>query len=239
MLNRISKIVLCVLIFASSSVFADTAETYYEQANEAFRTKDYTRAISLWRQSYDLAPKPILLYNIAVAHGKTGNIQEAIRNAELAELQGLSGENAVKNRSRIIAFRTAISAQTVKPSEVQVREIVRPPERTEPPSNAGWVVIGATSLGLSAIAGVTAIIINDQLQDPISRFETAQQRNDPSGNAILKDEIEPKQTVGRIMMISSGVLGVAGAAMLLYALLSDSGSDEPVSMTPTGVMVRY
>ena len=162
-------------------------------------------------------------------------------HAELAELQGLAGENAVKNRSRIVAFRTIVSAQTVRPtSPVQVREVIAPPERKEPPSNAGWIVVGVTSLSLSALAGVTSIIVNNQLQDPISRFESAQQRNDPSGNAILKDEIEPKQTFGRIMTITSGVLGVAGAAMLLYGILGTGGdSDDTISMTPTGVMVRY
>jgi tetratricopeptide (TPR) repeat protein len=78
---RVAFVVALLGAFAPSSAFAESPEAEVERlANEAldaYKGADYKRAVELLEHAYDIRQVPALLYNLAKAYDKLGDIEHA------------------------------------------------------------------------------------------------------------------------------------------------------------------
>lgn len=213
-----TALLISALLWAPSA-FAQDANEFYEAGLEAFNQGKYEPSIENFEEAYRLQPKPILLYNIAVAYGRLGKLDEALEHGTLVGLQGLPSPELEKNQARLIAWRTVQNSQGWFVEPPEEREIILPPlaeRRTKKP----WLIASIVTLGLAAGAGVGWAVLELGLQEHADAFDSA----NASGNSIeaqriLSDEIEPRQGPARALSVSTAVLSVAGLGLLIYALI--------------------
>ena len=81
----------------------DQAKALYLEGRKAFNVGDFKTAVGKFKEAYDLSNKPALLYNIAFAHDKAGNREQAIFFLEryLAEDKGAPQERQAQVTARI------------------------------------------------------------------------------------------------------------------------------------------
>ncbi|QDG53700.1 hypothetical protein FIV42_24030 [Persicimonas caeni] len=216
------------------------AEAYYNKGVDAFFKKKYSLAITYFQRANTLDPDPVVLYNISLAHSKMGNPKEALTAALEAQKMGnLPEDTALKNQFRIVGYRRAIAAR-------EVTEAINPPAKAEIDPNKvpdkqpqtdeglsvlGWTGAGTAGLGVAALvgAGVTNFIVAGNLEE----YDTAQADGDYGRARGLHQDIQDRQSLGRVMLYSGAGLAAVGGALLAYDLLGGTetaGNAESASV---------
>lgn len=214
------------LLLWTAPLLAQTVPEYDQRAKDAYAKQDYREAIDLWQSAYDLSPDPVLTYNIAICHGKLGEYEQAIRTAELAEVQGLTGEVRAKNRARIRAYAMALTAGDVRPLVEPPTVVVAP--LPEPKRSAVPLVVGLSTISVGAALGAGAFVVDRQLVGPVDEYDRLAAAGEfERANAQL-DIIEPRQTTGRILTVSSIAVTTIGVAIVVYALTRKRNAERPV-----------
>lgn len=231
-------IVACCLGFATevSAQGAETivkVQTHFEKGAEYFQKGDYEAAIAEFEAGNGLLPNPIFLYNISLAHGKLGRVEQSLAVARLAEATGLDEPDATQNRARISALMTAQQALTLANAMEPVPEPAPPLE--EPLfSTLGWIGVASASLGVVSLVGAT--IMDASIGTTIENYEAAAASGDATNYRLFKSEIESDQVLTRSLFFIGLGLSAAGAGLVAYDLFWDESTLEmAVSPTSDGV----
>lgn len=131
----------------------------YEQSAERYDAGDYEVAVALLEEAYDLAPEPILLYNLARAEENLGHLARAIERYE-AFLEArpetpnrAAIEARVRNYRDQLARHAAEQAEREEAARLELERAVTDAARPQRTAKvAPWVVAGAGVLVL-AVAG--------------------------------------------------------------------------------------
>ena len=225
-------VLFALLISPRTAGAQDDAQQLYEEALAAYEAEDWETAAEKFEAAYAIAPRPILVYNIAVAHGRNGDHSTALKYAELAALQGLESPQAEKNAARMLAWSATERALGFEPV---VAEEVTPPQSVT--AKRGWKIAGVGLLGLGAAAAAVTVVMELQLQDPVSDYEST--TDAATANAILFDEIRPRQRVARIFSAVAIGAGVLGVAALIYGFVPKRDAQSALLVQPSGVGVRF
>ena len=234
------SIVLITILFCSSA-WAQTAQSSYEDGLEAFQAERYDDAIKHFEVAYKLAPRAVLVYNISVAHGRLGNFAEAVKHGELAELQGLESPEQEKNRARLLAWRIVQLSSKFKPTPVVSDPIVSDsPEialaETRPRPKTGWWIAGGATLAVGVVGGIVWGISERSLRDDVTRFDDLKSSEPARANQLLREEIQPTQTIARIGSVITFAASGLGLGLLIYALIPNNDS---VRATERGIGIAF
>lgn len=220
----------------------DSGATFYEQGQ-------YEKAIEEFQAGYALFPDPIFLYNISLAHGKLGRVNESLAVAELAESMGLQEPDQSQNRARMVALRSVQSGQDVSDelgvvarktaSEDKKRRTAE--DNRQLFSTYGWIGVGTASAGLVAL--VSSLLIDLSMGGDIEAYESAAARGDESEYGTLKDDIESSQTTAQILFFSGVALTAVGGGLIVWDLMRDQETEDTVARamvvpTPDGAAIN-
>jgi hypothetical protein len=96
------------------------AKAHYELGMTAYSLGHYDRAVDSFTKAYDLDPAPVLLYNIAQAHWKKGNPEQAVAYYK----RYLEADPNAQNRARI--------KNRIRELEAEMKEHPRPMPAVDP-----------------------------------------------------------------------------------------------------------
>jgi len=191
--TRLGVVIVAVVVAAAQSVHAETAEQQVErlalEAVDAYKIADYKHAVELLRKAYEIRQVPALLYNMAKAYDKLGDIDHAYESYRLyADSAAAEPKLKARAEERVAALS---EARRKKAAEQRVTE---PPRTTTPPATA--TTVPATT-GPAATATVAA-------GPPLSPEEQ---------RARSHDEFVRKRRRGRVVALALGGATVAFAAV--------------------------
>lgn len=119
---------LCCALWPSARAWAETPEAEVERlANEAvnaYKGADYKRAVELLQKAYEIRQVPALLYNMAKAYDKLGDIEHAY---DTYHLYADSAAADPKLKARAEA-RVAVLAEAKRKKKAEERAQEQPPQ---------------------------------------------------------------------------------------------------------------
>src|SRR5690242_20671813 len=95
----------------------DRALRLFRDSDEHYKRGEFERAIELLRESYDVYPEPLVLYNLARALEGLGDFAAAVTEYEryLATSQNLSDRGGIERRvATLKAYMTAAGSGTLE-----------------------------------------------------------------------------------------------------------------------------
>jgi len=210
------------------------AQEHFQQGAEFYTSGEYSKAIVEFLKGYNLAPNPMFLYNISLSYAKMDNIEEALRAADRANKDGgLPAEVQLRNESRILAFRAALTAQSASTSMKQVAKVE--PEPTPPVSSSGFGALGWAGVALTTVGAglmVGALVVNAPLADNIAELERESIGGDQARFNELKQSIEDDQSLGQILLFAGAGVGAVGVTLLIIELLSGEETSAAMTLIP-------
>ncbi len=216
---------------AEEQEILDNATKHYEQGRAFYDAGEYVEAADAFRKSYALTSAPILLYNIALAEWRAGNLRAARAAALRARRENLPPDIHVKLDAYLAGFdaieRTEVVAEAIDAADEPVTLVetaetlsaretpsstTEPPRPDDPPRDEAHVLFGTgVAVAVLGAAGLTgALIVNGQVA------EEAEQLDQPGGdsNDTIVTRIESQQRIGRILLFS-GLAGFVGGGILM------------------------
>lgn len=230
------------------------AQAHYERGQDAYDRGDFETAADELRKAYSLASIPLLLYNISLAEWRGGNLEAAVATALRARRSGLPEHVRPRNEARLSAFTAFASARDVASQVGAIPEVVdggRAAGQTEAPTKdqggggletLGWIGVGLVGGGSATLGG--AFWFDRRVGDAVDRMERARRRDDRAeANRILREDVRPDQTVGRVLLLSGTALAAAGTGLIVFDLAGRSGDTYDSSRAsggeaPAGPRVR-
>ncbi|MFP4600552.1 MAG: tetratricopeptide repeat protein [Persicimonas sp.] len=238
---------LCLAWMRPSTGFAqdDTsdeamAEKHFEAGAELFYEAEYSRAIVEFRKAYRYQPDPMILFNVAAAHLRLENYEDARRFAQRADEDGGLPDKIIwRNRAVIAALTVRLRAESVAGDVHDERRALAgvgdpgPEPRSTDGSELGtlgWTGVGLLGVGVGLTAYATYVEVS--LRDDIDAYKRAAEQ-DPDEHARLREDIDARQSRGRIALYSGIGLGGLGVGLWLTDLLGTNEQDSPtVAVTP-------
>ena len=90
------------------------ARSMYAAGEAAFSEGHFEEAVQLFSHAYELSARPVLLYNIGMAHDRAGHDTDAVRFYEDYLVQVPGSDNAAYVRSRVAVLRQRAAADTAE-----------------------------------------------------------------------------------------------------------------------------
>jgi tetratricopeptide (TPR) repeat protein len=168
------------------------AKQHYEAGETFFRLGELDRAITEWRQSYELSRVPLLLYDIAQAYRQKGDKKQALFFYQQYLSIAPTGESHVSAERRVEELKQALAVEDrartappqgpVAPSQSATQSAAPPvPDKTvsivgtpEPAgstsssrkrwyaSRPGWVLVGVGVGALGASAALLGVAVSER-----------------------------------------------------------------------------
>lgn len=208
---------------------SDQAAEHYQNGRDAYENGKYTEAAEQLRKAYSLSPEPLLLYNLALAEWKGGDVEQARATALRASDEGLPDAIETRNSGRVAAFgRIATVRELVGDSEQRAkaergaggargggsRGRGRTPQRASRFGTPGWVGVGLLGAGAAGLG--VAGWLDAEVSNAVNRARTQEARgNTDEAERIYNEEVEPKQTTGLVFLASGAALAVGGITMIV------------------------
>lgn len=230
------------------------AQAHYERGQDAYDRGDFDTAADELRKAYSLASIPLLLYNISLAEWRGGNLEAAVATALRARRSGLPEHVRPRNEARLSAFTAVASARDVASQVGAIPEVVdggRAGGQTTTPTKGqggvgletlGWIGVGLVGGGSATLGG--AFWFDRRVGEAVDRMERARRRDERAeANRILREDVRPDQTIGRILLLSGTALAATGTGLIVYDLAGRSddaydSSRSPGRGAPVGPRVR-
>lgn len=200
----------------------EAGASYYEQSR-------YEEAAREFEEAYSLSPRPALLWNVANAHERLGDLEAAI--AALERYLGHDVPDRQLAESRLEALRQRHAQATAPPAEESE------PEPTSPPQAGGLGDLGLVGLtvGSAGIAAAVAAIVTGVLAD-----ETYADLQSRCPDDVCPPDARADVDSGRALAWSSTLLLPISVAMLVAGVTlftieltdDDEGAAEQVRLTP-------
>lgn len=231
----------CLLVVApdvraesSDRELSEQAQSHYDRGQKAYRSGDYETAAEQLRKAYALTPAPMLLYNISLAEWRAGNLEEAAATATRAVRADLPEGVAIRNRGRLAAFEVLGTAREAVASGEVERSVASSGRPTETEADAGrafgtlgWIGVGLAGGGAATLGA--AVWFDQRVGNAVDRMERARDRGEPGeANRILRNEVRPNQSVGRVLLVSGTALAATGAALTIVEVTKSGQSDDEV-----------
>jgi tetratricopeptide (TPR) repeat protein len=221
---RIAALAVCWLCLMPRIAGADAApdvraqaKQHYEAGERAFRLGDFDRAIKEWRDSYELAAIPLLLYNLGQAYRQKGDNKQALFFYQQFVATGPTGESRQIAEKRIEELKQAAAvqqkAQTAPPQgpEPPIRSAPLPPPRDTVDHRSRLKIVG-WSLTAGGLA-VTAVGMGLGIQG-VRDYDDAQHASTLPRQQELQQESDTFQPVGWAMVGVGGAALVSGVVIL-------------------------
>jgi len=229
-----------------TSDVSDKAKRHYERGVDLYEQENYRRAATELRKAYSLAPSPLLLYNVAMAEWRSGDLESALATAYRVLEDGLEGEMQPTLQGRVRGFERIVRARRRVERIAATRDLPSPELSAYEGRSlgaTGWLAIATGSAGALALFG--ALSIDRQIASDAGAFEEAAARGDAAGYRRRLDDLQRRQLIGRLML-GGGATLMATATGFLIAELSGGSTGTPraprthrnmpvrISVTPTG-----
>lgn len=244
-MNRVALLIGLVGILASSPAWAqdsddvDQIQHHFETGVALYFDQKYDEAIDEFQKGHALYPDPIFLYNISMAHGKMGRMDQSLAIAELAESGGLGEPDSTQNRARMAALRQYRGA-----AEIANRSAIERMQATPEPTSESWLSqrdwrfwtgVGAAGVGVTSI--IIGGIVDASLNDTILAYEKAAQAEDIATYNRLRKTIESDQNKAITFYVVGGLLVAGGSGMIAWSLTDEK--NLVVLPTPNGAAAAY
>lgn len=221
---------------ATAQSNVERAERLYQDALEAFKENDYSRAATFFHASWELVPKPELLYNEAVAWARHGDVTRALEAGIAAAAEELPDGMRVKNSARVAAWSAVTNAKAavVARPAVVVREVESvPAELKDPgPSSPAGIVVMSTGVAALAAWGLLELLLAGAVND----MRDAAAFGDRAGYDSALSRAEDIQVGARAVAVSGIVLTLAGATIVL---MTTPRGDAALQLGPTGLRLVH
>ncbi|MCB9671452.1 MAG: hypothetical protein H6736_15935 [Alphaproteobacteria bacterium] len=154
---------------------ADLAEAarLYEAGVKMYDEALYAQAIEAFQKSYDLSGEPALLFNIANAQEREGDVEGTIATLNRYRIYAPAGEAESLDR-RVRTLETRLLEQKRKDAEAAAAKNVQPtgPQMVERTNGTKWALVGAGTGG-AVVFGVVAGLAYVEGQDAIDAGDKA------------------------------------------------------------------
>ncbi len=218
---------------AQNSDVSDASRAHYLEGQDAYNAGLYREAADAFRRAYALTPAPLLLYNVALAEWRSGNLPDA----RVAAVRALAGElpptTHTKLQARVAGWdrlevaASMLGAPMQTPGEsVDTTEPPDDPSPTQQPvavavaerprsSVLFWTGVATTVAGGGALGGAAYLAV-----DIANRAEGLEELPRADGEAVVAD-IRPRQSLGIGLLIGGSVATAAGLGMMLFGHTSE------------------
>jgi tetratricopeptide (TPR) repeat protein len=260
-LARHAVAALVMLALAAPAAAADAqreAKQHFKRGATEYNLGHFREAIAAFQQAYRLDPSPILLYNIASAHRKLGENEQAL----FFFRRYLSEDPETKDRAKVEQWITELEAATrpatppapppavspppparAEPTPAPALQVQAPPPAAEAASRRWRRPVAWASAGVAAAAlglGIYETVrFNDKRHEfgrlgPCGEAEPNQGTNPQCKK--LYDSGKQAQTIAVVSYIASGVLAGAATALLVTDRRAEAPSAAAFlrSCRPTG-----
>jgi tetratricopeptide (TPR) repeat protein len=207
----------------------DRALQLFRDSDLAYQRGEFERAIELLRESYDVYPEPLVLYNLARALEGAGDFEAAVAEYEryLRSSQNLNDRGGIERR--VVTLKAYIAAAGSGrleglPTSTQIGPA------TGPPSGGGardrgaraWIPWAIAGAGVAVVAaGAVTASMSDSWHDEAVR-EPIQ------AEAVrLQDKAEDLASTGTILLIGGGALAVGGTVWGVIELRRGKRAETP------------
>jgi tetratricopeptide (TPR) repeat protein len=233
--------VVCTAVFAifllGTIAHAQTddeqARTHFHSGQGYFTRGEYEDAAREFEAAYRLSGRAVLLLNIANAHERTGNYDDAA-NAITEYIETL--DPADEGRVALIHRRDKLLERAERERERIIGS--EPPEEPSSESSKGlgalgYIGIGSLGVGvLSVVAGGIIQAKNKSIHADLLEMCEPTRECHIEGVQSKIDRGNRLNRAGSAMFITGGLLAAAGAALLTVGLIKDSNSDDGLSFRP-------
>lgn len=215
----------------------ERAKELFENGKGLYAEGSYTAAIAAFRQAYALSGDPVLLYNIALAHDRAGNFDEALEYlgyyrayAPESERGALSEKEASLRKRKLRAQTDEEAAAAAAAEQGDDETTDGPPSPTASPSDDGptdnnakpkqklftvpvWVLTGVSvvGLGVGTGLGVAALGRSDDAE--------SQCMSDGMGGTVCPREAESDADSARRLGLGADIAFGVGAAAGVVAIV--------------------
>jgi len=200
------------------------AHEIYQQGAAAYREGRFKEAEALLLQAYALAPKSVLLYNLARVYEGTGDFAKAAD----AYSRYLDAEPGARDRGAITQ-RIATLRSEIAERERLKREhdtAAAEPERGRPaPVVVPWIVAGVGVAGL-ATGGVFGILASSKHSDAQAEYFQQDAARAQADAASYRD-------VANVFFVAGGILAVGGAVWAVLALRANANANASANGNAT------
>jgi tetratricopeptide (TPR) repeat protein len=208
-------------------VLFEESERLYEQGN-------YAESASLLRRAYELAPDPILLFNLGRALERLGDVDGAIDAYEryLRDAPDASDRPTVEARIAELRGEPATGGGDAPPPDPETGPD-REPRRT---GAAPWAIAGAGAAVLGAGIGFGVVSRgrhDDAVDEPVQ-----QEARD------LQDQARTFATLANISFVVGGLVLAAGLTWGIVSIAAggdggDEGADVAIGPGSLSLRIRY
>ena len=249
----------CLLVPAGGPAYAGDdiseisgeAADRYKRGRQLYTEGDYEASARELRRAYDQAPYPLLLYNIALAEWRAGQLSRALETARRADEADLPESVEDKNRAMIRGLETRLTAADVADQIPEPTSTADPPQDPAPPPEpdrglgaAGWTGIGLSTLGVAALGG--ALWVDRRMARTFDDYRRAA-REDRAEYERLNQQLKRDKRFG-LGLLGVGVATAGVGAILLVTDLAasperraETRSSWRVTLVPTrdpGALLR-
>lgn len=222
------------------------ARRLFEQGDRLYAEGRYEESITAFEEAYSLSERPALLFNIANAQERLGNLADALETLRRYYTDAPASEReTLDTRMRNLEERIAEQERQAQQQQQQqappretrtiiVREVERPAE-DEGPSLAlplTLMVGGGALIAGGVVFGVIALGARSDAEAMCRESGGSTFCPDEAGDALSRD------TTFSILADASIGVGAVVAALGLYFLVSSGGEDEPASRARAGLVPR-
>lgn len=234
---------------AQDGGFNDTVS----RAMQAYQNRKYAEAIRGFERAYELRPQPELVYNIARAHEKALQSEEAIEAYErFLALPGTTADLRAKALNSLGALKREQAAKraAAAPPPPPPPNIVPPPSggdvtsgppptvRTTPKTSKSRVLefaligTGAAAIVAGGVFGVLALNANGDFED---------EKDKPMPNVprleSLQSDVDRNAAIADIAIIGGVVLGTVGVVLLVVGGDDDDELALQAGVSPGGFAI--
>ncbi|MEZ4462789.1 MAG: hypothetical protein R3E66_24295 [bacterium] len=242
-MTRVLLITALLLAFPAVVVGQEPSADVVEAVQKHFETgaafyfeQKYDEAIKEFQSGYSLYPDPIFLYNISMAHGKMGRVDQSLAMAELAQSSGLGEPDATQNVARIVALRETKVARDVA-TNMRVSLSAQTSKSAASKDVDWWFWGGVATAGVGVGSVVIATVVDAGLSDTIDAYEAAAASGEVETYNRLKASIESDQNTALAFYVVGGVLVAGGAGLVTWSYLRNDSSEVMLVPTTNGAAV--
>ena len=223
----------------------------HTEGTKHYESGRYGLAVARFEEAFAIFPEPVLLFNIARAHHKAGDLRRALTRYE--EFQTLRSERYESEHERAERYIEELRAATASevpsdpstPGASLMRSENAPSQGS--PTWPGWVTLGA-----GVALGTTCALLHVAAEARRDEVRTA--RDDADNGVILTmslTEAEGHTSAANTLDTWALVAGLAGGAAVVSGLIlvltagGDNGPDTTPSVRPVaggavlGSLVRF
>jgi hypothetical protein len=219
---------------AAAAASPEDAQALADQAYAAYQHEDWTRAISLYLESYKQVPTADILYNVAkIYDGKLGEGQLAAEYYRRYTLSPDAEPSLVrKSVGRIAELGAKDKAPTPVTAGAASSKQDKPTEQSSPWRPVGYAVGGAGLVGVAVGAAFGFVAIG---QSNAAKSEHCVPGGCSGSAATDERNAANNGNLSTAFLVAGGALAAAGVALVLFTRKS---SVESPGATPKGAALR-